>query len=121
MKEADEAKLRFHHDDGDHKTLLNAFHAYKTFNDDPAWCFENFLNLRAMKGADNVRQQLTRIMRRKNIPLIQGNFSDPNYYVNIRKAITSGYFMQVAHLERTGKYLTVKDNQTVDLHPSTAL
>lgn len=29
--------------------------------------------------------------------------------------------MQVAHLERTGHYLTVKDNQVVQLHPSTVL
>lgn len=29
--------------------------------------------------------------------------------------------MQVAHLERTGHYLTVKDNQMVHLHPSTCL
>ena len=29
--------------------------------------------------------------------------------------------MQVAHLERTGHYLTVKDNQVVALHPSTVL
>ena len=29
--------------------------------------------------------------------------------------------MQVAHLERGGQYLTVKDNQTVHLHPSTCL
>jgi len=29
--------------------------------------------------------------------------------------------MQVAHLERTGHYLTVKDNQVVALHPSTCL
>ena len=28
---------------------------------------------------------------------------------------------QVAHLERTGQYLTVKDNQMVYLHPSTCL
>ena len=28
---------------------------------------------------------------------------------------------QVAHLERTGHYLTVKDNQMVYLHPSTCL
>jgi pre-mRNA-splicing factor ATP-dependent RNA helicase DHX15/PRP43 len=27
----------------------------------------------------------------------------------------------VAHLERTGHYLTVKDNQVVSLHPSTNL
>lgn len=30
-------------------------------------------------------------------------------------------FSQVAHLERTGHYLTVKDNQVVQLHPSTCL
>jgi pre-mRNA-splicing factor ATP-dependent RNA helicase DHX15/PRP43 len=29
--------------------------------------------------------------------------------------------MQVAHLEKTGHYLTVKDNQVVALHPSTGL
>ena len=28
---------------------------------------------------------------------------------------------QVAHLERNGQYLTVKDNQVVHLHPSTCL
>jgi len=27
----------------------------------------------------------------------------------------------VAHLERSGQYLTIKDNQTVQLHPSTCL
>lgn len=37
------------------------------------------------------------------------------------QALTAGYFMQVAHLERGGNYLTVKDNQTVHLHPSTCL
>ena len=29
--------------------------------------------------------------------------------------------IQVAHLERAGQYLTVKDNQQVYLHPSTCL
>lgn len=31
------------------------------------------------------------------------------------------FIPQVAHLERTGHYLTVKDNQVVQLHPSTVL
>lgn len=29
--------------------------------------------------------------------------------------------VQVAHLERTGHYLTIKDNQVVQLHPSSCL
>ena len=41
---------------------------------------------------------------------------------NIRRAIASGYFMQVAHLDGTGKsYVTVKDLQAVHMHPSCTL
>ena len=79
--------------------------------DDPSWCYENFINQRALKSADNVREQLVRIMARFNLRLCSTDFNSRDYYINIRKALLSGYFMQVAHLERTGQYLTVKDNQ----------
>ncbi len=48
-------------------------------------------------------------------------FTSPDYYLNIRKALVSGFFMQVGHLQRTDHYLTLKDNQIVQLHPSTVL
>ncbi|KAM0951211.1 putative RNA helicase [Dioscorea sansibarensis] len=121
QKAADEAKARFGHIDGDHLTLLNVYHAYKQNNEDPSWCYENFINQRTLKAADNVRQQLMRIMARFNLKLCSTDFNSRDYYVNIRKAMLSGYFMQVAHLERTGHYLTVKDNQVVHLHPSNCL
>ncbi|KAI4340255.1 hypothetical protein MLD38_025114 [Melastoma candidum] len=121
QKAADEAKSRFGHIDGDHLTLLNVYHAYKQNNEDPSWCYENFINHRALKSADNVRQQLVRIMGRFNLKMCSTDFSSRDYYINIRKALLSGYFMQVAHLEKTGHYLTVKDNQVVHLHPSTCL
>jgi len=41
--------------------------------------------------------------------------------VNIRRCFVSGYFLQSAHLERSNKYATIKDNQIVFLHPSTVL
>ncbi|CAL0302375.1 unnamed protein product [Lupinus luteus] len=121
QKAADEAKARFGHIDGDHLTLLNVYHAYKQNNEDPSWCYENFINQRGLKSADNVRQQLVRIMGRFNLKLCSTDFNSRDYYINIRKAMLAGYFMQVAHLERTGHYLTVKDNQTVHLHPSNCL
>nr|KYP47596.1 putative pre-mRNA-splicing factor ATP-dependent RNA helicase [Cajanus cajan] len=121
QKAADEAKARFGHIDGDHLTLLNVYHAYKQNNEDPSWCYDNFVNHRALKSADNVRQQLVRIMSRFNLKLCSTDFNSRDYYVNIRKAMLAGYFMQVAHLERTGHYLTVKDNQVVHLHPSNCL
>jgi pre-mRNA-splicing factor ATP-dependent RNA helicase DHX15/PRP43 len=74
-----------------------------------------------MKAADNVRNQLARLMKRYNLALNSTEFYSKDYYVNIRRALTSGYFMQVAHLERTGHYLTIKDNQVVSLHPSTCM
>lgn len=62
-----------------------------------------------------------RITTRMGVRLVSTDFNSRDYYPNICKALTAGYFMQVAHLERTGQYLTVKDNQTVHLHPSTCL
>jgi pre-mRNA-splicing factor ATP-dependent RNA helicase DHX15/PRP43 len=120
-KIADEAKNRFSHVDGDHVTLLNVYHSYKQHNGDQNWCYDNFINHRALKQADNVRVQLQRIMTRFDMPLLSGDHNSRDYYPNICKAFVSGFFMQVAHLERTGHYLTVKDNQSVRLHPSTVL
>ncbi|KAI1303140.1 Pre-mRNA-splicing factor ATP-dependent RNA helicase DHX15 [Halotydeus destructor] len=120
-KPADEAKQRFAHVDGDHLTLLNVYHAFKQNRDDPQWCYENFINFRSLKSADNVRQQLSRIMDRFSLKRVSTDFASKEYYTNIRKAVVAGFFMQAAHLERTGHYLTVKDNQVVQLHPSTCL
>lgn len=120
-KQADAKKASFSHIDGDHLTLLNVYHAYKQANESQTWCFDNFINHRSMKSADNVRTQLARIMKRMGLDLISTDFTSRDYYINIRKAITAGFFMQVAHLERSGGYLTIKDNQHVALHPSTCI
>merc|ERR1712227_301417 len=120
-KAADEAKVQFAHIDGDHLTLLNVYHAFKQSRDSPQWCYENFINYRSMMNADNVRQQLSRIMDRFSLPRRSCDFTSKDYYIMIRKAIVAGYFMQVAHKEKSGHYLTVKDNQVVQLHPSTCL
>jgi len=120
-KAADDAKMRFAHIDGDHLTMLNVYHAYKQNHEGQQWCFDNFVQYRAMKQADSVRDQLARIMDRFNLKRLSTDFSSKDYYLNIRKALCTGFFMQIAHLERTGHYLTVKDNQVVQLHPSTCL
>lgn len=68
-----------------------------------------------------MRTQLGRIMDRFNLTKTSTDFKSKDYYVNIRKALVEGFFMQVAHLQRNGQYLTIKDNQTVQLHPSTCM
>uniref|UniRef100_A0A7S3PGC3 RNA helicase n=1 Tax=Aplanochytrium stocchinoi TaxID=215587 RepID=A0A7S3PGC3_9STRA len=120
-KAADEAKKQFESMDGDHITMLQAYHAYKQSGESADWCYNNFLQYRSLKSADAVRAQLSRIMTKLDLPLVSTDFSSKNYYTNITKAITAGYFQQVAHLQRVGDYLTIRDNQRVSLHPSCGL
>ena len=122
---ADEMKSHFAHPDGDHLTMLNVYHAFKgpqAQGDTKKWCYDHFLSLRALQSADNVRMQLKRIMEREELELVSAPFGDKNYYNNIRRALVAGFFMQVAKKEASGKtYKTVKDDQTVLLHPSNVL
>jgi pre-mRNA-splicing factor ATP-dependent RNA helicase DHX15/PRP43 len=124
-KRADQMKALFAHPDGDHLTMLNVYHAFKgpeAQADPKKWCHEHFLSLRALQSADNVRQQLKRIMEKSEVELVSTPFTDKDYYTNIRRALVSGFFMQVAKKEGNGKtYKTVKDDQSVLLHPSTVL
>lgn len=120
-KAADEAKAQFSHADGDHLTLLNAYHAYKESGDSKEWCYDNFLNYRTLQSADSVRLQLERQLQRSGLQVVAGDYSQPDYYINIRKCLATGLFMQVAHLQRQGHYLTAKDHQVVAIHPSSVL
>ncbi|KAK9481018.1 P-loop containing nucleoside triphosphate hydrolase protein [Lipomyces japonicus] len=124
-KKADEMKMQFAHPDGDHLTLLNVYHAFKgeVAQLNPVnWCYDHFLSYRSLQSADSVRAQLKRIMERNDLDLVSTPFDDRNYYTNIRRALTSGFFMQVAKKSSSGKhYITAKDNQDVLLHPSTVL
>jgi pre-mRNA-splicing factor ATP-dependent RNA helicase DHX15/PRP43 len=120
-KAADEAKAQFAHSDGDHLTLLNAYHAYKQAGEGKDWCYYNFINFRSMQSAENVREQLNRLMKKLSLPLLSTDFSSPDYYTNLRKCLSCGLFMQVAHLQKQGHYLTAKDNQVVAIHPSSVI
>lgn len=74
-----------------------------------------------MLQADNVRNQLKRTMERHDLDLVSTDFNDKRYYINIRMAVTTGYFMQVGHREgEKGSYVT-RDGQIVGLHPSCGL
>lgn len=124
-KAADEMKYLFAHEDGDHLTLLNVYHAFKSpeaQQNVSQWCFDHFLSLRSLQSADNVRRQLQRLMEKHDLELVSTPFEDKNYHDNIRKALVSGYFMQVAKRMSSSKgYVTVKDNQEVLVHPSSVL
>jgi pre-mRNA-splicing factor ATP-dependent RNA helicase DHX15/PRP43 len=100
-----------------------------------AWAWNNYLSAHSLSEADNVRSQLLRIMERLGInlnmehletnmerleigtahlginPMARSHNDQTQHFVNIRKALVSGYFMQVAHKEgENAPYLT-EDNQ----------
>ena len=91
--------------------------------DDRNWAWNNYISARSLSQADNVRAQLLRVMERLEIGLVSKTYADQTrHYMDIRKALVCGYFMQIAHKEgEKGSYLTVKDNQVVSLHPSCGL
>lgn len=70
-----------------------------TDSEDPQWCYDNFVNYRSLKSGDNVRQQLSRIMDRFSLKRTSTDFTSKDYYINIRKALVSGFFMQVCKYE----------------------
>ena len=86
---------RFTHIDGDHLTLLNAYNAFKQKGDSQDWCYQNFLNYRSLKAADDIREQLKQIMIKIGLSMASAEPGTDNYYVNIKKCLLSGYFMQV--------------------------
>jgi len=75
-----------------------------------------------MSSAVSVRRQLEGLLRRLRFDVNNGyDVANVNYFSNIKKCLLSGFFMQVAHRERTGHYLTIKDNQVVKVYPSSVL
>jgi len=126
--EADRAKESFAHQDGDHLTLLNVFHAYlhveQSGSDVKRWCWENFVQERSMQLAVNVRRQLEEAIKRAGIEIISTPHDHKNYYINIRKAILNGFFQQIAFLkDRQGRYQIAErtPKETVLVHPSSVL
>ncbi|KAF5345483.1 hypothetical protein D9756_010451 [Leucocoprinus leucothites] len=120
-READAAKELFTVPESDHLTLLNVYNQFILNKWDKNWTWTNYLSARALGQAENVRSQLQRIMERLDIDLVSLD-DEIKLFLNVRKALVCGFFMQVAHKEGDkGSYTTVKDHQVVGLHPSCGL
>jgi len=114
---ADTARKNFFHPGGDHITLLNVYNQWAETDYSSQWCYENFIQHRSMKRARDIRDQLEALLERIEIEIV----SNPLDTVAIRKAVTAGYFYHTAKLSKSGNYKTVKHNQTVMIHPNSAL
>ncbi|XP_026406840.1 probable pre-mRNA-splicing factor ATP-dependent RNA helicase DEAH5 [Papaver somniferum] len=118
QEEADQKRAKFVHPEGDHLTLLAVYEAWKANNFSTPWCFENFIQSRSLRRAQDVRRQLITILDRYN--LVIG--SAGKNFTKIRKAIAAGFFFHAAKMDpQEGGYRTILENQPVYIHPSSAL
>jgi hypothetical protein len=47
-------------------------------------------------------------MAKYNLPLTSTEFSSKDYYINIRKSLVSGFFMQVSIRQHTSAYVSIR-------------
>eukprot|EP00737_Agarophyton_chilense_P000842 gb/GEZJ01000936.1/.p1 GENE.gb/GEZJ01000936.1/~~gb/GEZJ01000936.1/.p1 ORF type:complete len:1183 (+),score=195.34 gb/GEZJ01000936.1/:178-3726(+) len=115
--QADQKKSKFHQPEGDHLTLLTVYNAWKHNRFSSPWCYENFVQARSLKRAQDVRKQLVTIMDRFKLDILSAGRN----YVKIRKAIVSGFFVHAAKKDPQEGYRTLIDGQQVFIHPSSSL
>ncbi|CAB3364061.1 Hypothetical predicted protein [Cloeon dipterum] len=114
---ADQKKAKFNQAEGDHITLLTVYNSWKTNKFSNAWCYENFVQIRTLKRAQDVRKQLLGIMDRHKLDVV----SCGKNTVNVQKAICSGFFRNAAKKDPQEGYRTLVDSQVVFIHPSSSL
>ncbi|KAI3955581.1 hypothetical protein MKX01_034903, partial [Papaver californicum] len=115
---SDNAKMNFYTENcGDHIALLKVYNSWKEAAFSTQWCFENFIQVRSMKRARDIRDQLEGLLERVGIEIT----SSADDLDAVKKAIVSGFFPRSAKLDKFGLYQTFKNHQTVHIHPSSGL
>ncbi|KAL8645071.1 MAG: hypothetical protein Q9210_006911 [Variospora velana] len=117
QQQADQKKSKFHDPHGDHLTLLNVYNGWKQSKFSNPWCFENFIQARSMKRAQDVRQQLVTIMERYRHQIV----SCGRNTMKVRQALCSGFFRNAARKDPQEGYKTLIEGTPVYMHPSAAL
>ncbi|KAJ6612139.1 P-loop containing nucleoside triphosphate hydrolase protein [Mycena sp. CBHHK59/15] len=115
--QADSKKAKFHQPEGDHLTLLTVYNGWKAANFSNPWCYENFIQARSMRRAQDVRKQLLGIMDRYKHEILSAGRD----YNIVRKAICSGFFRNAAKKDPQEGYKTLVEGTPVYIHPSSAL
>ena len=114
---ADNARVNFNRPGGDHLTLLNVWNQWAETQFSTQWCFENFIQVRSLRKARDIREQLAGLMERVELE-VASNSGDTDA---ICKATTAGFFYHTARMQKSLDYRTVKNSQTVHIHPSSSL
>lgn len=114
---ADQKRSKFFQAEGDHITLLTVWEGWKASRFSNPWCFENFIQARSMKRAQDVRKQLLAMMDRYKLDIVSCNKN----YTLVRKAIVAGFFSNAARKDPQEGYKTIVESTPVYIHPSSSV
>ena len=88
-------KAKFNQADGDHLTALAVYQAWEASKFSNPWCFENFIQARSMKSAQDVRKQLVTIMDRYKMDIVSAgkNMTKVNLFLSSFPSAWSNAFI----------------------------
>ena len=117
LEESDAAREKFFVHDSDHLTLLTVYQQWAANGYKDGWCVKHFLHPKAVRRAQEIRNQITDIMKSNNMELISCGYD----LDVVRECICSGYYHQTAKRRGLGEYINLRTSVAVQLHPTSAL
>eukprot|EP00756_Hemistasia_phaeocysticola_P012782 Hpha_TRINITY_DN15227_c1_g8::TRINITY_DN15227_c1_g8_i2::g.65300::m.65300/K12813/DHX16; pre-mRNA-splicing factor ATP-dependent RNA helicase DHX16 len=108
----------FYKGGGDHLALCNVFEEWADAEYSEAWCHENYVQIRSMRRARDIRDQMCMLCERAEVWPLQRDGGNED----VLKCIAAGFFCHTAKRNRDGKsFKTVKNPQEVWIHPGSYL
>lgn len=103
-------------------TTHNVVKGFSAAKNRSQYCFENFLNLRVLSAAMNVKNQLRQILFTAKT-LLEDNhaFEDLKVSQRVKVAFLAGYYQQIGHLLRDGSYSIILQSHHALIHPSSTI
>lgn len=128
-KQFENTRRRFAVEEGDHLTLLNVYQTFVTKGrKEGRFCYDNYLNFKALSRAVSIRAQLKRYLERFGINTEESLASgqtldgDPQKKTEqIRRCLTTGYFAHAARMQADGTFRTIDGSMTLHAHPSSLM
>ena len=122
-RKADELHKKFADEHNcDLLTMNNVMKAFEASKKNKAFATENYLNFRVLTASANVKMQLKQILFTAKTQLDNNHhFASLRSAERVKISFLSGFYMQIAHLQRGGTYNVLNEATQVLLHPSTSL
>lgn len=124
--QATEAKRQFLKKESDHLTYISVYKAWLDSRESDAWCFDHFVNARALRQSSEVRSQLREELDRLRLPKLPEArlANENNSSARLRMALCTGFYMNSARAVaygQPGSYLAVRDGTLLHLGKECAM